>query len=166
MVRRSLFASGVVSLVLVACERKPGEVAETRAAAPGGPVAPDAASEVKGPTPPIPSAAMVEQLLAQQVLDHPRVRPYLHTEIAANLPLRVAPSADLAQGAAALVVAGQAVQVVTPAQARVVFTGQQSIGAARVRVGFEIPAEGVVGHVDLELADHVWRAIDASVVER
>lgn len=109
---------------------------------------------------------MVEQMLAQLVLDHPQVAPFLHTEIPANLPLRVAPSPDLAQGAASLRVAGQAARVVTISEARVVFKGRERLGPARERVRFEIPAEGVVGHVDLELADNVWHAIDASVAER
>lgn len=92
--------------------------------------------------------------------------PYLHTEVAANLPLRVAPSPDLAQGAAKLQVGGQAVRIVAAGEARVVFKGREKIGPARERVRLEIPAEGVVGHVDLELQDNVWRAVDASVAER
>ncbi len=110
---------------------------------------------------------MVQQIQAQAVLDHPRVAPYLHTEIAANVPLAVLPSPDLAEEAAALKAAGQPVRVVTSeAAARVVFRGLEDIGPARVRVKFEIPREGVAGHVDLQLADHVWSAVDAHVVER
>lgn len=121
----------------------------------------------RGLVPPPPSAAMVQQIQAQAVLDHPRVAPYLHTEIAANVPLAVLPSPDLAEGAAALKAAGQPVRVVTSeAAARVVFRGLEDIGPARVRVKFEIPREGVAGHVDLQLADHVWSAVDAHVVER
>lgn len=155
-----------VWLAVSACDRKSGEEgAPAKQAEPVvTPAAPKAA--VREPTPPIPTAAMVEQLLAQLVLDHPRVAPYLHTEVAANLPLRVAPSPDLAQGAAKLQVGGQAVRIVAAGEARVVFKGREKIGPARERVRLEIPAEGVVGHVDLELQDNVWRAVDASVAER
>lgn len=140
-------------LTAPACDRKVEE-----------PPAP--ASAATAPTPPILSAAMVEQMLAQLVLDHPQVAPFLHTEIPANLPLRVAPSPDLAQGAASLRVAGQAARVVTVSEARVVFKGRERLGPVRERIRFEIPAEGVVGHVDLELTDNVWHAIDGSVAER
>lgn len=124
---------------------------------------PEPAEEM--PTPPIPSAAMVEQILAQHVLDHPQVSPYLHAEVPDNLPLRVAPSPDLAQGAANLKVREQAVVVTKADEARFVFLGRERRGPAVERISFSIPSEGVRGHVDLELADHVWRAIDASVAE-
>ena len=155
---------------MVACDRKVAEEKPVAAPAPTpAPVhtpAPVQAATASEPTPPIPSAAMVEQMLAQLVLDHPRVTPYLHTEVPANVPLRVAPSPDLAQGAAALQAGGQAVRVVPAAEARVIFKGRERIEGARERLRFEIPAEGVAGHVDVELADNVWRAVDASVVER
>ncbi len=48
-----------------------------------------AAESGHGPTPPRPPEPMVQQILGQNVLDHPRVRPYLHTEVATNLPLTV-----------------------------------------------------------------------------
>jgi len=162
MIRAGLLAS----LALFGCDRPPATTAGSEPAP--APVATPAegVNDVRGPTPPIPSAAMVEQMLAQRVLDHPRVRPYLHTEVAANVPLRVAAAPELAQGVARLEVAGQVVQVVAAAEARVVFTGNERIGPAKQRVRFEIPPEGVVGHVDLELADNVWQAVDASVVER
>jgi hypothetical protein len=156
-------------LVASACDPKPAgspveakaeAKAEIKAATPAQP------GEPMRLTPPLPSAAMVEQMLAQRVLDHPRVTPYLHTEVPANVPLRVAPSPDLAQGAAKLRVAGQVVQVVAAGEARFIFTGRERIGPARERVRFEIPAEGVTGHVDLELADNVWSAIDAALTER
>lgn len=121
----------------------------------------------RGLVPPPPSEAMVQQIQAQAVLEHPRVAPYLHTEIAANVPLAVFPSPDLAQGAAKLTAAGQPVRVAaSEAEARVVFRGRTDIGPAKVRVKFEVPPEGVAGHVDLQLADHVWSAVDAHVVER
>lgn len=129
--------------------------------------APEQTPDASPLVPPPPSAAMVQQIQAQTVLDHPRVAPYLHTEIAANVPLAVFPSPDLAEGAAELRAAGQPVRVVTSeAAARVVFRGLEDIGPAKVRVKFEIPREGVAGHVDLQLADHVWSAVDAHVVER
>lgn len=156
----------VLLFVLTACGSQQPVAEPAVMAPPPAPVAPAAKVPAREPTPTIPSAAMVEQMLAQHVLDHPRVVPYLHTEIAANLPLRVAPSPDLAQGATALQVGGQAVRVVAEGEARVVFKGRERLGPARERVRFEIPAEGVVGHVDLELADNVWKALDASVAER
>lgn len=148
-------------LVLTACDAKPA------APAPAS-TAPAPAKQVSSAelTPTIPPPAIVEQILAQRVLDHLKVAPYLHTEVAGNLPLRVAPSPDLAQGVARLQVAGQSVQVVDAGEARVVFKGRERIGAARERVRFEIPPEGVAGHVDLELADNVWTAVDVAVVER
>lgn len=156
-------------LVMSACNRKPPEV---QGPAPAEPT-PVTAAPAKAmpatrqePIPPLPTEAMIQQLLAQGVLDHPRVIGYLHTEVAGNLPLRVAPSADLTQGAAKLQAGGQAVRVVPVGEARVVFKGRERIGPARERVRFEIPAEGVTGHVDLELANNVWSAVDAVVVER
>ncbi|MBL9100728.1 MAG: hypothetical protein JNL82_07215 [Myxococcales bacterium] len=115
---------------------------------------------------PIPPPEMVEQMQAQLALDHPLVAPYLHTELPANLPLRLAPSPDLARGAPALKAGGQPVQIVPAAEARLIFKHLEQLEGPRVRVHLEIPPEGVRGHVDLELADHVWRAVDASVVER
>ena len=156
-------------LVMSACDRKPAEV---QGPAPAEPIPVTAAPAKATPTrpadltPPLPTEAMIQQLLAQGVLDHPRVIGYLHTEVAGNLPLRVAPSADLTQGAAKLQAGGQAVRVVPVGEAWVVFKGRERIGPARERVRFEIPAEGVTGHVDLELANNVWSAVDAVVVER
>jgi glucose/arabinose dehydrogenase len=130
--------------------------------------APEAAPRAsRGLIPPPPTEAMVQQIQAQKVLEHPRVAPYLHTEIAANVPLSVFPSPDLARGADKLTAAGQPVRVVaTEGEARVVFRGLEDIGPAKVRVKFEVPPEGVAGHVDLLLADDVWSAVDANVVER
>lgn len=121
----------------------------------------------RGLVPPPPSEAMVQQMQVQLVLDHPRVAPYLHSESAANVPLAVFASADLALGAGKVKVAGQPVRVVAAeGEARVVLRGRESVGPAKVRVKFEIPPEGVSGHVDLQLADYVWSAVDARVVER
>jgi hypothetical protein len=108
---------------------------------------------------------MVQQMQAQLVLDHPRVRPYLHTEIADNLPLRVYSVADLAEGAAQLTSGGQPVRVVAEDKARMHFTAREDLDGPRVRIRFEIPGEGVVGHVDLELRDHEWHVTAADVVE-
>ncbi len=151
-----------ILLLMSACDRKPAAIE----AKPTPVTAAPAKATSPEPTPPLPTEAMIEQLLAQHVLDHPRVLGYLHTEVAGNLPLTVAPSADLAQGAAKLQAGGQAVRVVPVGEARVVFKGRERIGPARERVRFEVPAEGVAGHVDLELADNVWSAVDAVVVER
>lgn len=159
----------VLLLTLGACDRAAPEPAPVEARAPAArPPASGPAVKPDGPTltPPLPSAAMVEQLLGQLVLDHPRVQPYLHSEVAGNVPLRLAASPELAQGAAGLQAGGQKVQVVGADAARFVFTGREELGAARERVKFEIPPEGVVGHVDLQLADNVWTAVDAAVAER
>lgn len=160
---------------IAACDRPPADAAKT-----APPAQPDPANTVKpepvAPTTanppghdlvaPIPPPAMVEEMQAQLVLDHPRVAPYLHTEVPANLPLRLAPSPDLAQGSPSLRVAGQPVKIVAPADARFIFKGLEKQGGPRVRIRFEIPPEGVSGHVDLELADYVWSAIDVALIER
>jgi hypothetical protein len=138
-----------------------------KAVTPATPAKAESPLAARGLVPPPPSEAMVQQILAQGVLDHPRVAPYLHTEDSANVPLAVFPSPDLAKGAEQLRAAGQSVRVVaTEAEARVIFRGRERVGPAKERVKFEIPAEGVAGHVDLQLAEHEWSAVDAQVVER
>lgn len=118
------------------------------------------------PHPPLPPDAVVQTLLVQGLLDHPRVAPYLHAEIAANLPLTVYAPPDLADGLGSVTVAGQLVRAVpSPEQARVQLSARVPLEGPRVRVPFAIPDEGVSGHVDLELSDYVWRPIDAVVVE-
>lgn len=182
---------GLISLALVACSAnepevrqpettRPANEVETTAApqsneepatpqgdiAPPPPPPPEAA--VGGPTPPRPPEAMVQQILGQKVLDHPQVRPYLHTEVPANLPLTVHAVSGLELGAPRLTVAGQPVRVTPTAnEARFRFTATERMRpGARRRIRFEIPNEGVVGHVDLELRDYVWHTIDARVVEQ
>lgn len=110
---------------------------------------------------------MVQQILGQKVLDHPQVTPYLHTEVAANLPLKVHAVSGLDQGASRLTAGGQQVQVMPTANtARFRFTSRERLAGAQVRIHFEIPDEGVIGHVNLELRDYVWEYIGVSVVER
>lgn len=116
--------------------------------------------------PPIPPDSVVAQLLMQRALEHPDVRRYLHLEIPDNLPLRVHAVSSLAAGAEGLTAGGQPVRVVPEAEARVRFTAREDLAGPRQRVRIEIPDEGVVGHVDLELADHVWSAVDAEITER
>jgi len=119
------------------------------------------------PTPPIPPASMVQQLQGQLVLDHREVQTYLHMERADNMPLRLYAVPELAEGAAALEAGDGPVEVVgTPDEARFRFTALEDLEGSRVRVRFEIPAEGVSGHVDLELRDWEWSVLDAEVVER
>ena len=146
----------------------------------GGGTAPETPVTRETPTPapereeepvvgnPLPPPQMVERMIATRVLEHPQVAPYLHQEIPANVPLAVHPVPELAQGMPQVRAGGQVVRVVaTPAEARFVFTGyERTPGTSRVRVRFEIPSEGVSGHVDLELRDYVWEYVDASVVER
>lgn len=157
-------------LLLAACSSATTEAEKASPTTPGispGPAAGQSRAEERGPTPPLPTEAMIQQMIAQRVLDHPRVSPFLHTEVAANVPLAVLPSPDLAQGAGELTAGGRPVRVVAAeGEARLIFRGRESIGPARERLRFAIPAEGVSGHVDVELADNVWRAVDASVVER
>ena len=130
------------------------------------PPAPPAAPS-KAPHPPIPPDSVVQTILAQAVLDHPAVAPYLHTEIASNLPLAVHAAPALADGAAALQAGGAPVRVVaTPGAARIRFVARESLPEAGARIRFAIDAEGVSGHVDLTLRDFVWTATDARVVER
>jgi hypothetical protein len=165
-VRRTL---ACLALLTIACDRpaaqpdvKPAAQPDASPAAPATPASQPGRELVA----PIPPPEMVEQMQAQLALDHPLVAPYLHTEIPTNLPLRLAPSPDLARGAPALKAGGQPVQLVPAAEARLIFKNREQLEGPRVRIHLEIPPEGVRGHVDLELADHVWRAFDASVVER
>ncbi len=114
---------------------------------------------------PRPPDSVGQTMQAQAVLDHPRVMPYLHLEVAGNVPLTVALPADLSQGAAGLRAGGQPVRAVTEG-ARVRFLSRESLDGPTVRLSFEIAAEGVTGHVDLNLVDHVWTAMAAEVTEQ
>lgn len=118
------------------------------------------------PIPALPPESAVQQMQMQLVLDHPQVRPYLHLEIPENLPLAVHAAAELSQGVASLNVGGHPVRVVDAGIARLRFTRREQLEGPRARVHFDIPPEGVVGHVDLELTDYLWHAVDASVVEQ
>ena len=119
------------------------------------------------PHPPLPPDSVVQTILVQGVLDHPRVAPYLHTEIAANLPLTLYAPPDLADGLGAVTAAGQPIRAMpSPDQARVRLSARVQLEGPRVRIPFTIPAEGVRGHVDLELSDYVWHPIDAVVIEQ
>lgn len=160
----------LVPLLVAACSAsgtEPKPVVPATPAKSATPAKAESPLAARGLVPPPPSEAMVQQMLAQVVLEHPRVVPYLHLENSANVPLAVFPSPDLAKGAAKLRAADQVVRVVAAeAEARVIFRGREKIGPAKERIKFEIPAEGVAGHVDLQLADYEWSAVDAQVVER
>ena len=120
-----------------------------------------------GLTPSLPPDRMVQTMLGQLVLDHVRVKPYLHVEVPANVPLTVFAIPSLAQGATGLSAGGATVRVVgNRADARFAFTGRENLGSGRVRVAFEVASEGVVGHVDLLLRDSVWEVADDHVIER
>jgi hypothetical protein len=114
-------------------------------------------------TPPIPPPEMVEEMIGQLVLSHPQVKPHLH--VGAE-PLTLFPVPELARGAPGLEAAGRPVRVVAiESEAQFVFRSYERIGtAAQLRIHFAIPAEGVSGHVDVELRDNVWRATGADVV--
>jgi hypothetical protein len=120
------------------------------------------------PDPPLPSEAMVQQMIGQLVLDHPKVQPFLHLELPQNVPLSLWTVPELAKGAPSLIAAGQPVRVVpTAGEARVVMSRYQPVGnAARVRVDVEVPSEGASGWVEVELRDYVWSAVGAEISER
>jgi hypothetical protein len=119
-------------------------------------------------TPPLPTEAMVQQMIGQLVIDHPAVQPFLHPEIPENVPLALWTVPELAQGALALTAGGSPVRVVPSASdARVVMSRYEPVGsAARVRVHVEVPPEGAGGWVEVELRDNVWDAVDAQISER
>ncbi len=157
---------GLLALTIMACSTNESVVQERETT--------PAANETKapppqsgGPTPPRPPEYMVQQILGQKVLNHPQVAPYLHTEVPANLPLTVHAVTGLDQGASRLTAGGQPVRVTPTAnEARFRFTARERPAPARARIRFEIPDEGVVGHIDLELRDYVWSCIDAQVAEQ
>ncbi len=165
------YARGVkriaIAFALAACS---GPVAEPRST--HDTADPHNTHEETSPTPaqepiaPPPPQPMVEQMIGEVVLGHPRVTPYLHLE--RNAPLTLWPIPELAQGAPLMRAGGQTVRVVqNESDARFRFRAYEELGgAARVRVRFEIPAEGVTGHVDLELRDYEWTATAAEIVER
>lgn len=112
---------------------------------------------------PLPSDAMVQGWLTQMVLDHPRVVPFLHSE--ARDRLRVHAISELAEGARGLRVAGRPVELVEASAAHFRFTARERPSPAVERIRFEMPGEGMSGHVDFALRDHTWTAIDAEVAE-
>lgn len=159
-----------LALILLACSRppppgSPGAATAGEEAAP--PAAAPAATEADcGPGPFVtPPPAIVQQLQGQLVLEHPRVRPYLHLEAPANLPLTVSTDASLAAGAPRLTAGGQPVEVLGAASARLRLGPVEALEGPRVRIGFAIPAEGVDGHVDLALECYEWRAVDVQFAE-
>jgi hypothetical protein len=114
------------------------------------------------PTPPIPPEPMVQQMIAQAVLDHPRVAAYL----TAAPPWTLSAGRGLELGASALRIGGAPVVVVaSPADARVVLVARERLADAE-RVRFEIPGEGIRGHADVQLIDWIWTVRDVVVVER
>ncbi|MCB9679150.1 MAG: hypothetical protein H6737_28870 [Alphaproteobacteria bacterium] len=136
-----------------------------RAPAPGPAPAVEPAPKEVDVGDPLPPDSVVQTMQAQLVLDHPSVAPFLHLEVAGNAPLKVFAVPELAKGAADLRAGGQPVQVVGEGEARLHLVGRESLEGPRVRLTFRIPDEGVEGHVDVELADYVWSAVDASVAE-
>jgi hypothetical protein len=116
-----------------------------------------------GPMPPLPTETMVQQMIGELVLDHPRVAAHLHAA-----PVSIWPIPELALGAPSMRARGRPVLVAErESDATFRFRAYETLGnRARVRVRFEIPSEGVSGHVDVELRDNVWEVVDAAVVER
>jgi hypothetical protein len=125
-------------------------------------------AETALPSPPLPTQAMVQQMIGQIVLDHPAVQPFLHLELPEHRPLALWTAPELAQGAPALTAGGAPVRVVpSPAEARVVMSRYEPLdSAARVRVHVEVPPEGAAGWVEVELRDNVWSATGAQISER
>jgi hypothetical protein len=153
----------VIATLLAACSGPAAEPPPTHQSHVSLPPAHEQAQVVIAPPPPQP---MVEQMIGELVLGHPRVAPYLH--VTGNVPLTVWSIPELAQGAPLMRAGGRSVSVVEhEADARFRFTAYEPLGSsARVRVRFEIPAEGVHGYVDVELRDNVWSAVGVDVVER
>ena len=119
------------------------------------------------PVPSLPTDTMIETMVSHSALQHPRVVPYLHLEIPANVPVKLFAGPDLARGAPALQLGGKPVQIVPQEDARVLLESRERLAApATYRIHLRIPPEGVAGHVDVTLRDNVWTAVDAHVVER
>jgi hypothetical protein len=144
--------TGWILLLGLACGASPAEPSTSVPGAPHAPLPPD---------------DVVQAMQAQAVLEHPEVEAFLHLDVPGHLPLKVHSVDALAAGASSLVAGGQAVQVVaTPPEARVQLLGREALDGPRVRIRLAIPAEGVAGHVDVALADHVWSAVGASLAEQ
>ena len=117
------------------------------------------------PAPPTPATPRVS--IGQAVVDHPQVVSFLHLDIPAHVPLRVYAVPELRPEVASIRAAGKpAVLVDKPDDARVRLTKVSALAdSSQRRVFIEIPAEGARGHVDVELRDNTWQAIDAELVE-
>lgn len=109
---------------------------------------------------------MIETMMSHVVLSHPRVVPFLHLEISSNVPLKLFAGPDLARGAPALHAAGKPVVVVAKEQARVILESRERLDRSTSRIRFQIPPEGVIGHIDVALREGVWTAVGDSVAER
>ena len=130
------------------------------------PPASDARPAVRELVPSLPSDTMIETMVSHSVLTHPRVVPFLHLEIPANVPLKLFAGPDLARGAPKLQAGGKPVQIVPREEARVVLESREDLEGPSYRIHLRIPPEGVVGHVDVTLRDNVWTAVNAKIAER
>ena len=134
------------------------------------PAVPSAAHEAPAPPDvgdPLPPPSMVETMMAQALLDDPRVAAYLHLEVPENRPLRVHAVPGLAAGADGLRAEGESVVVVSMAAgARLQLTEKVALDGPRVRIGLAIPSEGVTGHGVVRLDDYVWSVESVELVER
>lgn len=151
-----------LALVVVLSACSGSTVASSSPPATASATTPPSSVTTNAPTPPIPPEPMVQQMIAQAVLDDPRVAAYL----TAAPPWTLSAGPGLELGAGALRIGGAPVVVVaSPADARVVLAARERVPDAE-RVRFEIPAEGVRGHADVQLIDWIWTVRDVVLVER
>lgn len=157
---RSSRALGALVAVLTACSGSTVASSSPPTTTTSTPTPPSSVT-TNAPTPPIPPEPMVQQMIAQAVLEDPRVARHLTTPA----PWTVFAAPGLELGASALRIGGAPVVVVaSPAEARFVFA-QREQRDGLVRVRFEIPGEGVSGHADVQLADWIWTVRDVVLVE-
>ena len=108
-----------------------------------------------------------QSAVLQAVLDHARLRPFLHPESPGRVPVIV-----FIRGAAADISAqkfGAPVRVLTTdsrLQATVIRLTRFSVTEDTAEVALAYPAEGVQGSFTLRRAGSVWRVTDAEVHER
>ncbi len=130
-----LLSRGLLSLVLwVACsgsespelESTAGDTERTGEASTDPAPQPTSETEV-GPTPSLPTDAMVQQMLLQRVIDDGRVQAFLHLELTANVPLMIHAPAGLDRGVRGVRAGGQEVRVRTRNAGRLVFTAREAL---------------------------------------
>lgn len=112
---------------------------------------------------PLPPADVVAAMQVQAVLGHADVQHFVHLE--PDAPLDVWAVDALSPGLEGRTFAGHPVVSVPREAARIQLTDREDLPGPGVRVRVAIPSEGVVGHVDLGLADYVWSVRGTELVE-